>query len=320
MVSAGPKFECLKIWGPRSKYSNVVFTAQYHLVDSVTLSGDAQWDTNNLYCHFERWSTMNRPTFHFSTSGQQPNPALPSVQGYSFLPAHQNVSSLCTPNTFPPHSNDASFTEMNTQFWTLLCDISATSRKVTINEQIFHKPRHLLFAKRDIVDAQVDDWVENGIVVSCSSPYASQVVVVKKKDGISRVCIDYRRLNRKLIKDNYPLPLLDDILDRLQNAKIFTIDLKNGFFHVVVNERSCKFTSFVTHNGQFQFRRMPFGLSTCPPTFMRYINDIFQHLISKSIVHPCMDDVILATNESEALEYLKIVLKVACDYGLEKIS
>ncbi|GFS99477.1 retrovirus-related Pol polyprotein from transposon 297 [Trichonephila clavipes] len=143
--------------------------------------------------------------------------------------------------------------------------------------------------------------------------------IVKKKDGKSRVCIDYRRLNRKLIKDNYPLPLIDDILDCLQNAKIFTtLDLKNGFFHVAVNERSRKFTSFVTHDGQYQFRRMSFGLSTCPSTFMRYINAIFRHLILKSIVLPYMDDFIIpAANESQALEYLKIVLQVACDYGLE---
>ncbi|GFX57451.1 retrovirus-related Pol polyprotein from transposon 412 [Trichonephila clavipes] len=190
---------------------------------------------------------------------------------------------------------------------------------LTDDEPIFHKSRHLPFAERNIVDAQVDEWVKNGIVEPCSSPYASQVVVVKKKDGKSRVCIDYRRLNRKLIKDNYPLPLIDDILDCLQNAKIFTtLDLKNGFFHVAVNERSRKYTSVFTHNGQYQFRRMPFGLSTCPSTFMRNINAIFRHLISKSIVLSYMDDVVIpAANESQALEYLKIVLQVACDYGLE---
>ncbi|GFY25018.1 uncharacterized protein K02A2.6-like [Trichonephila clavipes] len=87
--------------------------------------------------------------------------------------------------------------------------------------------------KNKNLDAQVDEWVGNGIVEPCSSPYASQVLVVKKKDGKSRVCIDYRCLNRKLIKDNYPLPLIDDILDCLQNAKIFTtLDLKDRFFHV----------------------------------------------------------------------------------------
>ncbi|GFW84533.1 retrovirus-related Pol polyprotein from transposon 297 [Trichonephila clavipes] len=135
---------------------------------------------------------------------------------------------------------------------------------LTDDEPIFYKPPRLPFAERDIVDAQVDEWVKNGIVEPCSSPYASQVVVVKKKD------------------------------------------------------RSRKFTRFVTHNGQYQFRRMPFGLSTCPSTFMRYINAIFRHLISKSIVLLYMDDVVIPTaNESQALEYLKIVLQVACDYGLE---
>ncbi|GFT66487.1 retrovirus-related Pol polyprotein from transposon 297 [Trichonephila clavipes] len=196
---------------------------------------------------------------------------------------------------------------------------SCTNYDLIIGCDIFHKPRRLPFAERDIVDAQVDKWVKNGIVEQCSSPYASQVVVVKKKDGKSRVCIDYRRLNRKLIKDNNPLPFIDDILDCLQNAIIFTtLDLKNGFFHVAVNERSRKFTSFVTHNGQYQFRPMPFGLSTCPSTFMRYINAIFRHLISKSIVLPYMDDVVIPNaNEFQALEYLKIVLVVAFDYGLE---
>ncbi|GFT09348.1 retrovirus-related Pol polyprotein from transposon 297 [Trichonephila clavipes] len=126
-------------------------------------------------------------------------------------------------------------------------------------------------------------------------------------------------LKSQTLKGNYPLPLIDDILDCHQNAKIFTtLDLKNGFFHVTVKERSRKFTSFVTHDDQYQFRRIPFGLSTCPSTFMRYINALFRHPISKNVVLPYMDDVVIrAANESQALECLKIVLEVACDYGLD---
>ncbi|GFW22657.1 uncharacterized protein K02A2.6-like [Trichonephila clavipes] len=87
------------------------------------------------------------------------------------------------------------------------CDvIKQLDIALTDDEPKFHKPRRLPFAERDIVDPQVDKWVENRIVEPCSSLYASQVVVVKKKDGKSRVCFDYRRLNRKLIKDNYHLP------------------------------------------------------------------------------------------------------------------
>ncbi|PRD17867.1 UNVERIFIED_CONTAM: Retrovirus-related Pol polyprotein from transposon [Trichonephila clavipes] len=126
----------------------------------------------------------------------------------------------------------------------------------------------------------------------------SRVMLMSRCGSKEKKTGNPERLNRKLIKDN--LPLIDDSLDCLQNAKIFTTpDLKNGFSHVEVNKKICKFTSFVTHNGQYQFRRMPFGLCTCPSTFMRYINAVFRHLISKSIVLPYMDNVVIpAANES----------------------
>ncbi|GFW54691.1 uncharacterized protein K02A2.6-like [Trichonephila clavipes] len=132
------------------------------------------------------------------------------------------------------------------QLLSILISLLQTTNRYFVIPDAYHLPNEIR-----IVDAQVDEWGENGIVHPCSSPYASQVVVVKKKNWeIKSFCIDYRRLNRKLIKDNYPLPLIDHILDCLQNAKIFTtLDLTNGFFHVVVNETSRKFASFVIHNG-----------------------------------------------------------------------
>ncbi|GFW84981.1 retrovirus-related Pol polyprotein from transposon 297 [Trichonephila clavipes] len=113
--------------------------------------------------------------------------------------------------------------------------------------------------------------------------------------------------------DHYPLPLIEDILDKLQDTRVFsTIDLRNGFFHVPVNKQSRPYTSFVTQNGQFQFLKMPFGLSTCPSTFQRFINTVFRDLVVQGIVLPYMDDiVILAKNESEAIERLKKVLQVS---------
>ncbi|GFV51633.1 hypothetical protein TNCV_1319901 [Trichonephila clavipes] len=140
-----------------------------------------------------------------------------------------------------------------------------------------------------------------------------------QKDGSPRVCIDFRKLNRVLVKDHYPLPLIEDILDKLQDTRVFsTIDLRNGFFHVPVNKQNRPYTSFVTQNGKFQFLKMPFGLSTCPSTFQRFINTVFRDLVVQGIVLPYMDDkVILAKNESEAIERLKKVLQVSSDYGLE---
>lgn len=124
------------------------------------------------------------------------------------------------------------------------------------------RPRRLPLLEKCLVHDQVDQWLKDGIIEESESEFSSAVVLVKKRDGTPRLCIDYRRLNKVMIKDKFPLPLIEDLLDRLQNARVFgTIDHKNGFFHVPVAESSRKFTSFVTHNGQHQFRRVPFRLS-----------------------------------------------------------
>ncbi|GFV94356.1 transposon Ty3-I Gag-Pol polyprotein [Trichonephila clavipes] len=103
---------------------------------------------------------------------------------------------------------------------------------VTDDKPIYHSPRRLPFTERDIVDKQIDEWIQNDVIEPCSSAYASQVLVVRKKDGSPRVCIDFRKLNRVLVKDHYPLPLIEDILDKLQDTRVFsTIDLRlTGYF------------------------------------------------------------------------------------------
>lgn len=143
--------------------------------------------------------------------------------------------------------------------------------------------------------------------------------MVKKRDGSLRLCVDYRRLNRVIVKDRYPLPLIEDQLNRLQSARIFSsIDLKNGFVHVNVAEVSRKYTSFVTHNGQYQFRKISFGLLSSPAVFQRHINTIFRDLAHKGVALPYVYDVIIpAKDESETLENLKVVIELCADYGLE---
>lgn len=184
---------------------------------------------------------------------------------------------------------------------------------------IYHTPRRLPFSERVIVENQVDEWLENGIIEPCTSDYSSQVLLVKKKDGTQRLVIDYRKINRIILKDRYPIPLIEDQLDKLQEARVFsTLDLRNGFFHVKVEESSRKYTSFVTHSGQYQFTKVPFGLCISPSVFQRFINNVFRTLIKDGIVLPYMDDLIIpAANESEALQRLKIVLNTAIEYGLE---
>ncbi|GJQ66188.1 hypothetical protein Trydic_g4248 [Trypoxylus dichotomus] len=92
---------------------------------------------------------------------------------------------------------------------------------VTIDEvPIYHTPRCLPFVEREIVDKQVSEWIKEGIVEPYASEYTSQVVVVKKKDGTPRICIDYRKINKKIVKDRYPLPLIEDQLYKLQDARM----------------------------------------------------------------------------------------------------
>ncbi|GFW29450.1 retrovirus-related Pol polyprotein from transposon 17.6 [Trichonephila clavipes] len=143
--------------------------------------------------------------------------------------------------------------------------------------------------------------------------------MVKKKDGSSRMCIDYRKLNQKLVKDKFPLPIIEDVLDTLQEAKVYsTLDLRNGFFHVDVDENCRKYTSFIVPDGQFEFNKVPFGLCTSPGVFQRYVSSIFRDLTRKGIVISYLDDLVIpAKNEQEGLEKLKIIFEVAKKYGLE---
>ncbi|XP_076298022.1 uncharacterized protein LOC143217525 [Lasioglossum baleicum] len=100
-------------------------------------------------------------------------------------------------------------------------------------EPVFQRPRRLAPAEKSAVDAQISDWLRDGIIQPSLSEYANPIVLVKKKDGSMRLCVDYRKLNQKIVRDRYPLPLVEDQLDALQGAKLFsTLDLRNGFFHV----------------------------------------------------------------------------------------
>lgn len=184
---------------------------------------------------------------------------------------------------------------------------------------VWHRPRRLSPGEKEVVENQIKEWLRDGVVEACASEFSSPVVVVRKKDGSPRVCIDYSDLNKQIIKDRHPTPLIEGQLDALQSAKVFSImDLKNGFMHVPVNKESRKYLSFVTHSGQYTFLRTPFGCCNSPRVFARYINFVFRDLISKKIVVVYVDDImVLAKDNDEAIERLKMVFDCAAKAGLE---
>lgn len=187
------------------------------------------------------------------------------------------------------------------------------------DKPVSQRPRRLSLAEQHTVEQQVDEWLHKGIIQVSYSEYSSPLVLVKKKDGSTRVCIDYRLLNRKIIKDEYPLPLIEDLIDRLKDAKVFSVlDLKNGFFHLRMSKDSVPYTAFVTHHGQYEFLRAPFGLSVSPKYFMRFIMIIFSELIKANVMMIFIDDIIIpAQNERECVARLRQVMEVAGEYGLE---
>lgn len=185
-------------------------------------------------------------------------------------------------------------------------------------EPVCSRPRRLAPKEKVILDKQIDEWLESGIIRPSNSEYASPVVIARKKDGSPRVCIDYRLINKRVVRDRFPMPLIDDRIDALVSFRVFSvIDLKNGFFHVPMNEKSRKYTAFVTPSGQYEFLKTPFGLCNSPTSFLRYVDEVFQDLIRRGVVFTYMDDIIIpGCDEKDALTKLSDTLTVAANNGL----
>lgn len=192
--------------------------------------------------------------------------------------------------------------------------------KIILNDEtpIHQNPRRLSPLELDVVNKQIIEWSDAGIIVPSKSDFSSPVVLAKKKNGLYRLCIDYRRLNKNIIKERFPLPLIEDQIDRLKHARYFTsLDLENGFLHVNVHKDSRKYTSFVTPQAQYEFTKMPFGLCTAPSVFQRFINDVFQDFIMDGTALAYLDDLIIPSKtEEDGLDKLRKVLIRAEEYGL----
>jgi len=176
-------------------------------------------------------------------------------------------------------------------------------------QPISFRPRRLSYSEQGSLRNIIDELLSENIIRPSNSPYSSPIVLVKKKNNCYRLCVDYRELNKITVKDNFPAPLIDDQLDRLKGKKIFTsLDLKNGFHHVRMNETSIPYTSFVTPIGQYEYLRMPFGLSNSPRVFNRYIQFIFHDLICRGDLLVYLDDMLIATQTFP--EHFKILTEV----------
>ncbi|CAG9830104.1 unnamed protein product [Diabrotica balteata] len=175
----------------------------------------------------------------------------------------------------------------------------------------YNKPRRLSYAEKNAVQEIINDLLDKDIVRKSNSEYSSPIVLIKKKTNDFRLCVDYRSLNKITLRDNFPIPLIEDQLCQLKDKRYFsTLDLKSAFYHVNVEESSIKYTSFVTPSAQYEFLKMPFGLRNSPSVFMRYIHTIFKHLMEHNKLLIYIDDLLIATKTVE--ENLDILKEIFC--------
>lgn len=140
-------------------------------------------------------------------------------------------------------------------------------------EPVNTKPYIYPLKERDVIEHLVQEMLDRGIIQNSSNPFASHVVLVGKKDGTWRLCNDYRELNKRTIKDKFPIPIVEELIDELAGTAIFTkLDLGDGYHQLRLHPDDVFKTSFKTHTGDFEFLVMPFSLTNAPTSFQGWMN------------------------------------------------
>ena len=126
---------------------------------------------------------------------------------------------------------------------------------------------------------EIQEMTENEIIQPSKSPWSSPIVLVKKKDGTTRFCVDYRKLNQVTKKDTYPLPRINEIIESIAKRRYYsTLDMASGYWQIRIKEADIEKTAFICSEGLFEFLVMPFGLCNAPATYQRMMDEVLRDL------------------------------------------
>lgn len=185
---------------------------------------------------------------------------------------------------------------------------------------------------KDEIEKIVNELLQTGIIQHNKSPFVFPVILLKKKDGTWRMCVDYMYLNELTIKHDYPIPIIDELLDELCGSSVFSkIDLISGYFQILMKPEHRYLTDFRTHNGHYEFLVMPFGLCNAPATFQSLLNLVFKDCLRKFAL-VFFDDILVYNKTMEShLTHLQKVLSLLrknslfakqskCQFGVTNIE